>query len=70
MSTDLQYSPGNDHETPQQGGDPKKDTQQDVNISLPRTERPEGPFEHSGETSGQTKAEQAEENQSADDSSS
>lgn len=34
--------------------------QDEVKISLPQIDRPEGPFEHSGETSGWTKEEAAE----------
>ena len=41
-------------------GDGQNGTQDDVKISLPKIDRPEGPFEHSGETSGWTKEEAAE----------
>jgi hypothetical protein len=42
----------------------KQDTQkEEVQISLPQIDRPEGPFEHSGETSGWTKEEEAEKEQ-------
>lgn len=64
MSTELQYFPGDDKENQKQGEDLSRNTQKEANISLPHTERPEGPFEHSGETSGQTKAEESEENKS------
>lgn len=35
-------------------------TQKNTEISLPNIERPDGPFEHSGETAGWTKEEKEE----------
>ncbi len=61
MNTELQYFPGDDKEAQKQTGDQHANPQKESTISLPHTERPEGPFEHSGETSGQTKAEETEE---------
>lgn len=57
MTTKLQYSPG---EKEDQQATKDQDNTQEVDISLPKTERPDGPFKHSSETSGQTKAEEAE----------
>jgi hypothetical protein len=36
------------------------DTQKSTSISLPNIKRPDGPFEHSGETAGWTHEEEAE----------
>lgn len=57
MNTQFFEPPGNEKEgiTADQST-----SQEDVQISLPKTDRPEGPFEHSGETSGWTKEEEAE----------
>lgn len=41
--------------------------EENVQISLPRIDRPEGPFEHSGEVAGWTKEEAEEKEQQADD---
>lgn len=46
-------TPGRENDTPEAEGE-------NVQISQPRTERAEGPFEHSGETARWTKAEEAE----------
>ena len=39
---------------------------ENVQISAPRNDRPEGPFEHSGETAGWTEAEEQEVRQKED----
>ena len=60
MRTRFYYFPG--EENSQKGsGEQNENTNQDkVEISLPRIDRPEGPFEHSGEVAGWT-AEEARE---------
>ena len=50
--------PGN-----QEGND---SSSENTSISLPRIDRPEGPFEHSGETAGWTKEEKEEKDQEAE----
>jgi hypothetical protein len=62
MSTAQNQFPGNDNNnqqntSSQQGG---SNSQEDVQVSLPRIDRPEGPFEHSGETAGWTAEEERE----------
>jgi hypothetical protein len=57
MNTLFFYWPGNEKEETSGG---QSTSQEDVQISLPKIDRPEGPFEHSGETSGWTKEEAAE----------
>lgn len=58
MNTRIFYWPGNEKDEALSKG--QSGAQEDVQISLPKTERPEGPFQHSGETSGWTKEEEAE----------
>lgn len=58
MNTEFLDLPENGN---QQATDANQDaSQKEVQISSPRIDRPEGPFEHSGETSGWTKEEAAE----------
>ncbi|RYF81134.1 MAG: hypothetical protein EON98_12735 [Chitinophagaceae bacterium] len=56
---------GNSDENRNQSSEQQRgpENQDDVQISLPRIERPEGPFEHSGETSNWTKEEKEEKQQ-------
>ena len=66
MNTEQNRNQGNNSN--QQGSAETGDVNQDqVQISQPRIERAEGPFEHSGETSGWTK-EEAEEKEQQEDS--
>lgn len=61
MRVALNYQPGGENE--QAGGSAQQGNQastNDIQISPPKTERAEGPFEHSGETSGWTEEEKAE----------
>lgn len=57
MNTEMFDLPGDDKQQTSAG---QNASQEDVQISLPKTDRPEGPFEHSGETSGWTKEEETE----------
>lgn len=50
----------------QQQTTPKQEGGEQVHISQPHIERAEGPFEHSGETSGWTKEEKEEKEQQQD----
>jgi hypothetical protein len=59
MSTAINYFPG-DGTTESNNGGEKKEQKEDVQISPPHIERAEGPFKHSGETSGWTKEEMIE----------
>ena len=64
MHTPSNNIPGKDQQQQANHGTEKTaSTSEDVQISLPHTDRPEGPFEHSGETSGWTKEEEAEKNE-------
>lgn len=58
MNTESFDFPGDDKK--QTGEADQTASGEDVQISLPKTDRPEGPFEHSGETSGWTKEEEGE----------
>jgi hypothetical protein len=61
MNTLSQTFPGKDQEQQTSLGTEKAGSGgEDVQISPPHTDRPEGPFEHSGETSGWTREEEAE----------
>ncbi|HEU4469597.1 MAG TPA: hypothetical protein VFR58_00815 [Flavisolibacter sp.] len=57
MHTEMNTVPGEG-----KGSNQKTDgnTSENVQISLPKNDRPEGPFEHSGETAGWTEAEEQE----------
>jgi hypothetical protein len=60
MNTDMFDFPGNDQPQGAGSSQNKDASHEDVQISQPKIDRQEGPFEHSGETSGWTKAEEAE----------
>ena len=55
--------PQNSDESTSQDSNP--DAQKSSEISLPRVDRPEGPFEHSGETARWTEEEKEEKNDEA-----
>lgn len=59
-----QNQPGKDQQTPQPAG---AEQNEDVKVSTPQNDRPEGPFEHSGEVAGWTKEEQEEVKEQAED---
>ena len=61
MSTELNF-PGGEKKEPKTSGEGKSNapTQKNVDISLPNTDRPTGPFDHSGETAGWTAEEEKE----------
>jgi hypothetical protein len=67
MDKQQHQSPGGENKTQntagQQAGSGQKE---DVQISQPKIDRPEGPFEHSGETSNWTKEEREEKEQQDD----
>ena len=54
-----QNQPGKQNQEQQTTGTQQDNTNKE-NISLPRIDRPEGPFEHSGEVAGWTKEEKEE----------
>ena len=54
--------PGQPSDNQQTSADRNADQQKSSDISLPRIDRPEGPFEHSGETARWTEEERAEKN--------
>ena len=60
MDKSIREPRGNEQQQAERGKETSGTANKDVQISLPKTERPEGPFEHSGETSGWTKAEESE----------
>lgn len=64
MNTTFNQLPGDENANAQQGNQGSQESSnENVNVSLPRIERPEGPFEHSGETAGWTKEEKEEKTQ-------
>ena len=60
MSTAPDQLPGNGNQQQNTGGQQTGTTNENVQISQPKVERAEGPFEHSGETSGWTEEEKDE----------
>lgn len=60
MNTEPNYKPEEEKEQKTSAEEKGDTTQKDTEISLPRIDRPEGPFEHSGETAGWTKEEKEE----------
>lgn len=60
MNSSFFNIPGGDQEQTQDSSANTGAGQEEVQVSLPQNDRPEGPFEHSGETSGWTKEEEAE----------
>ena len=60
MSTERQQMPGEGQEQNTSGEQSGNETQKSTEISLPRIDRPEGPFQHSGEVAGWTKEEKEE----------
>jgi hypothetical protein len=59
MSTILNQSPGDENKS-MNPGNQEDNNSESTTISLPRIDRPEGPFEHSGETARWTKEEKEE----------
>jgi hypothetical protein len=61
MSTALDHLPGGENQQQNTGTQQNSGTgQEDIQVSQPHVERAEGPFEHSGETSGWTEEERKE----------
>lgn len=60
MNTGNFDLPGDKQQQPAGASRNEDASQENVQISLPHNDRPEGPFEHSGETAGWTHAEEAE----------
>lgn len=60
MSTELNHMPGGENSNQTTSGEQENSSEENVQISQPQIERPEGPFPHSGETSGWTKEEEEE----------
>jgi hypothetical protein len=52
-----QHQPGNEQQKNQPAG---TEQNEDLKVSTPKNDRPEGPFEHSGEVAGWTKEEEEE----------
>ena len=63
MSTSLHQLPEENKNQPASGEQDKGQEKEGVQISLPQIDRPEGPFEHSGETANWTKEEKEEQEQ-------
>ena len=63
MSTDLNHFPGDENQKNTSGEQTGNNEDDNVQISLPKIDRPEGPFEHSGETFNWTKEEKEEKEQ-------
>ncbi|HYO21481.1 MAG TPA: hypothetical protein VER36_03680 [Flavisolibacter sp.] len=64
MSSQFNYFPGDEDKQQNTPGEQTGNKEQeDVQISLPKIDRPEGPFEHSGETFNWTKEEKEEKEQ-------
>lgn len=67
MSITFNQLPGDENKNMQPGNQEGNDSSsENTSISLPRIDRPEGPFEHSGETAGWTKEEKEEKDQEAE----
>ncbi len=61
MSIEIDSLPGDGiNQQNASSGESSNAGQENVQISLPRIDRPEGPFEHSGETAGMTEEEKIE----------
>jgi hypothetical protein len=59
MSIENTNTPGGNNGANTSDGNNKQE-QEEIQISQPKIERPDGPFEHSGETSGWTEEEKIE----------
>jgi hypothetical protein len=59
-----QNQPGNEQ---QKGQSAEAGQDENIQVSVPKNDRPEGPFEHSGEVAGWTKEEQEEVSQEPED---
>lgn len=60
MSTAQNHLPGDENNQQGTSTQQSNTTQEDVQISQPHVNRPEGPFKHSGETSNWTEEEKEE----------
>lgn len=66
MDKNQHQSSGRQNESQQTAGQQTGDQGENVQISQPKIDRPEGPFEHSGETFNWTKEEREEKEQQDD----
>jgi hypothetical protein len=60
MNTELNNTTGGNNQQNTGGEERGSTTEKSTEISLPKIDRPEGPFEHSGETARWTEEEKAE----------